>query len=119
MVNRDYFFPNNLNLFNLNRLLSDSNYFLDDLWNLKNLLDVVVNNDYFLDYSINDLNSDFNLDVVLLYNLVLGVSNDFLYYFLHFNYLWNINYSFNNLFNVNWNLNRSFHNSLNRNQNFL
>ena len=112
LIDRDKFFPYYLYLSDLKYLLFNNNYLLNNLWYFQNLLHIVVNNDDLLNNSVNDLDGNFHLNVVLFDNFELSVSNYFLNNFLNFDNLGNVDNSFNDFLGVDWDLNDSLNNSL-------
>ena len=119
LIDRDKFFPYYLYLSDLKYLLFNNNYLLNNLWYFQNLLHIVVNNDDLLNNSVNDLDGNFHLNVVLFDNFELSVSNYFLNNFLNFDNLGNVDNSFNDFLGVDWDFNNSFNNSLDWDNNLL
>ena len=118
LVDWDYLLPDDFHLFDLEDLLLYCDYFFDDLRNLEDLLNVIVDNNDLLNDSVDYLNRNFDLDIILLDDLVLSVSNNFLDHLFDLNNLRNVDDPFDNLLNVHGDLDSSVDDLFNRNNNF-
>lgn len=103
-------FSNHLNFLNSGLSVNDLNDLLNNLWDFNNSLYILDNWNRLLYNSLDDLMLNFNMVQNFSGIPVLDNRDQFFNYLFYFNYLRDLNDSFDNLFHNNWYLNNLLNN---------